>query len=73
VTDRKGNPIRPPIKMSDFQELLRFYQSKEKGERIKPVYGNPMDKSNNEIKNPHGNSKMLDDLLGMITSHLDKK
>jgi hypothetical protein len=72
VTDRNGNPVRHPIKMYDFQERPRFYQSKEKGEWIEPVDGNPMGKSNNEIKNSHGNSRMLDDLLRLIPNHSDK-
>jgi hypothetical protein len=72
VTDGNGNPVRHPIKMSDFQERPKFYQSKERTEMIELVNGYSLDKSDNLIKNYSGNSRMLVDLLRLIPSYTDK-
>jgi hypothetical protein len=69
VTDGNGNPVRHPIKMSDFQERPKFYQSIEKSEKIGPVNGYTMDKSDNDIKNRKRNSRMLFDLLRLIPNY----
>ncbi|MDP3912966.1 MAG: hypothetical protein Q8R96_04415 [Bacteroidota bacterium] len=72
VTDASRNPIRHPIKMSDFDERPRFYLSKEKAERIEPSNGYVIDKSDNNVKNRSGNSRMLVDLLRLIPNYSDK-
>lgn len=72
VTDGNENPIRHPIKMSDFQERPRFYQSKGKGEKIEPANGYTIDKPDNDIKNRSANSRMLADLLRLIPNYSDK-
>ena len=72
VTDGNENPIRHPIRMSDFQERPRFYQSKGKAETIDLANGYTMDKSVNTIKNYQGNSSMLVDLLRLIPNYSDK-
>jgi len=72
VTDGSENPIRHPIQMSDFQEKPRFYESKEKAEKIGLANGYTMDKSGNTIKNYQGNSRMLVDLLRLIPNYSDK-
>jgi len=71
VTDGNGNPIRHPIKMSDFEERPRFYQSKGKAEKIEQSDGYSMDKSSKPaINNP--TSKMLVDLLRLIPNYSDR-
>jgi len=72
VTDGNGNPVRHPIKMSDFEERPRFYLTKEKSERIELADGNTMDKSDDNINIRLGNSKMLIDLLRLIPNYLDR-
>lgn len=72
VTDGNENPIRHPIKMSDFDERPRFYQSKGKAEKIVLANGYTIDKSGNTIKNYYGNSRMLVDLLRLIPNYSDK-
>ena len=72
VTDGNGNPVRHPIKMSDFQEKPRFYESKGKAETIGLANGYTMDKSGIPIKNYQGNSRMLVDLLRLIPNYSDK-
>ena len=72
VTDGNENPIRHPIKLSDFQEKPRFYESKEKSEKIGIANGYNIDKSGNPIKNYQGNSKMLIDLLRLLPNYTDK-
>lgn len=66
VTDENGNPIRHPIKMSDFVEKPRFFQSEEKAEKIALAVGYTMDKSDNNITNRLANSRMFADLLRLI-------
>lgn len=72
VTDGNGNPIRHPIKISDFEERPRFYEMKEKAEKIGLANGYTVDKSGNTIKNYQGNSRMLVDLLRLIPDYSDK-
>ena len=72
VTDGNGNPVRHPIKMSDFEERPRFYQSKGKTERIELANKYSIDKSDNDIKNRVENSRMLIDLLRLIPNYSDK-
>lgn len=68
VTDEQGNPIRHPIKMSDFQERPRFYQSKGEAEKI-GLDGIKLDKSDNVLTNNQRNSRMLVDLLRLIPDY----
>ena len=71
VTDGNGNPVRHPIKMSDFEERPRFYESKGKAEKIELADGYSMDKSSKPaINNP--TSKMLVDLLRLIPNYSDR-
>jgi len=72
VTDGNGNPVRHPIRMSDFEEKPKFYQSKGKVDRIGLANGYTMDKSENDIRNRSGNSKMLVDLLRLLPTYSDK-
>jgi len=72
VTDGNGNPVRHPIKMSDFEERPRFYQMKGKAERIELANDYTMDKSDNDIKNRSGNSRILLDLIRLIPNYSDK-
>jgi len=72
VTDGNGNPVRHPIKMSDFQEIPRCYQSKGKAKKIELANGYTTDKSGNTIKNYQGNSRMLVDLLRLMPNYPDK-
>ncbi len=72
VTDGNGNPIRHPIKMSDFEERPRFYQAKGKAEKIEPANGYSLDKSDNYIKYQSGNSRVLVDFLRMLPNYSDK-
>ena len=69
ITDGNGNPIRHPIKMSDFQERPRFYQAKEKADKIGLAGGYSMDKSDNVLKNRKENSRMLVDFLRLILNY----
>ncbi len=68
VTDGNENPVRHPIRMSDFEERPRFYQAKEKSERI----SHSIDKSDNDIRNRIGNSRMLVDLIRLLPEYSDK-
>ena len=72
ATDGNGNPIRHPIKMSDFEERPRFYPPKWKAERIEFIDGHSSNKSDNAIKNHQDNSRMLVDLLRLIPDYSDK-
>ena len=72
VTDGNENPIRHPIKLSDFQEKPMFYKSKEKVEKIGLANDYTADKSDNTIRNYQGNSRMLVDLLRLIPNYSDK-
>jgi hypothetical protein len=69
VTDGNGNPVRHPIKISDFEERPRFYQSTGKAERIEMIEGHSFDKSDKYMKNHSGNSRLLIDLLRLIPSY----
>lgn len=68
VTDEQGNPIRHPIKMSDFQERPRFYESKGKAEKI-GLDGYKLDKSENAMTNNRRNSRLLVDLIRLIPDY----
>ena len=72
VNDGNGNPVRHPIKMSDFVERPRFYQSKGKDEKMELADGHFMDKSDYNIKNRLGNSRMLVDFLRLIPNYPEK-
>jgi hypothetical protein len=72
VTDGNENPIRHPIKLSDFQEKPRFYESKGKSEGNELASGYRMDKSDITIKNYQGDSRMLVDLLRLIPDYSEK-
>jgi len=71
VADRNGNSIRHPIKMSDFQERPKFYQSKKK---VKGMNNLMLILWTNLImnKNSHENSRMPDDILLLMPNHSDK-
>lgn len=66
VMDGNGNPIRHPIKLSDFQEKPRFYESKEKSEKIELDDSYLLDKSTNSKENHLDKSRFLVDLLRLI-------
>lgn len=68
VTDGNGNPVRHPIKMADFEERPRFYLAKANYENAKQTDV----KSDNNIKNRLGNSRLLIDLLRMLPNFSDK-
>jgi hypothetical protein len=72
VTDGNGNPIRHPIKISEFEEKPRFYQAPGKAEKVKQSDANSIDKSDNFGKNRLENSKMLVDLIRLIPDYSDK-
>lgn len=72
VTDGNGNPVRHPIKMSDFEERPRFYYSKGKSERNELSNDYSLDKSGNDLRNRLGNSRMLVDLLRLIPNYSDQ-
>jgi hypothetical protein len=72
VTDGNGNPIRHPIRMSDFEEIPRFYPSKGNAEGIKLITDHSMEKSDNDIKNRVGDLRILVDLLRLIPNYSDK-
>ena len=72
VTDGNGNPVRHPIKMSDFQERPRFYLAKEKGENLEQSANPSTDESNNDIKDCKGISRTLFDLFRLIPNYSDK-
>ena len=72
VTDGNGNPVRHPIKMSDFEERPRFYESKGKAEKIELADGYSANKSDNVNKNYHEDSRVLLDLLRLLTTYSDK-
>jgi hypothetical protein len=72
VTDGNGNPIRHPIKMSDFVERPRFYKVKGTAEGIVLSNGYSIDKLDNDFNNKQGNSRMLVDLLRLIPNYQEK-
>jgi hypothetical protein len=72
VTDGNGNPVRHPIKMSDFKERPRFYQTKVQAEKNGMVDVYSKDKSESAGKIRRENSRMLVDLLRLIPNYSDK-
>jgi len=72
VTDGNGNPIRHPLKMSDFEERPRFYLAKGKAEKIELAEVYSMDKLDSAENNRKGNSRMLVDLIRLIPNYSDK-
>lgn len=72
VTDGNGNPVRHPIKMSDFQDRPRFYLAKEKAEIVDQLDSPILDNTVNSKERMQVNSKMLFDLLRLIPSYADK-
>ena len=71
VTDEVGNQVRYPIKMSEFEERPRFYQSNRKVEKIDTSYSYTIEKSGKTINNYKGNSRMVVDLLRLIPNYSD--
>lgn len=71
VTEEVGNPVRYPIKMSEFEERPRFYQSNRKVEKIDTSYSYTIEKSDKTINNYKGNSRMVVDLLRLIPNYSD--
>ncbi len=72
VTDGNGNPVRHPIKMSNFEERPRFYQSQGKSEGIKQIDADTLEKVNYS-KDGLGNYRMLFDLIRLIPNYYNKK
>jgi hypothetical protein len=72
VTGGNGNPIRHPIKMSDFEERPRFYESKEKAETIELSNGYTMGKLGIDKRNRSVNSRILVDLIRLIPDYSKK-
>ncbi len=68
VTDGNGNPIRHPIKMSDFQERPKFYQAKGNSEKIGQRHNDTLLKVN-QLKLGLGNYRMFFNLLRMIPNY----
>jgi len=68
VTDGNGNPVRHPIKMSDFEERPRFYEMKGRAERI-GLDGNKLDKPENILASNRVTSRMLVDLIRLIPDY----
>jgi len=58
--------------MSNFEERPKFYQSKEKAEKLGFARGYSIDKSDNDFKHRHGNLRMLVDLLRLIPNYSDQ-
>ena len=73
VTDGTGNPVRYPIKMSDFEERPRFYQTKGKSEKMDLSEGYSIHKSLNAKENHQVNFRMLADLLRLIPTYSGKE
>ncbi len=71
VTDGNGNPIRHPIKMSDFEERPKFYQSQGKLEKNKQSDTYAVVKINGS-KERTSNYSELFDLLRLIPSYSDR-
>jgi hypothetical protein len=69
VTDGNGNPVRHPLKMSDFEERPRLHQIKGKTEKIELIEGHSVSKSENIMKNHRGNPRLLIDLLRLIPKY----
>ena len=69
VTDGNGNPVRHPIKMSDFEERPKFYQSAGKSEKIELTGGQRLNDSKEYYQ---GNYRLLADLLRLIPNYSDK-
>jgi hypothetical protein len=71
VTDEQGNPVRYPMKMSEFEERPRFYLTKGKVEKT-GVDSHKLDKSENVLTSNRGNSRMLVDLIRLIPNYSEK-
>ena len=72
VTDGNGNPIRHPIKMSDFEERPRFYLSKHKSEKFVQFDNLIYDNTGNSKVRSQVNSRTLFDLLRLIPNQPNK-
>lgn len=71
VTDGNGNPVRHPIKMSDFEERPRFYEMKGRAERI-GLDGNKLDKPEYKLASNRVTSRMLVDLIRLIPDYSEE-
>ena len=71
VTDGNVNPIRYPIKMFDFQERPRFYQSLEKSNKFNQPDSDTLEKVNHS-KLSLSNNSMLFDLLRLVPNYSKK-
>jgi hypothetical protein len=71
VTDGNGNPVRHPVKISDFEERPRFYQSKGKVEKMEPAGSYSIDKVNDK-RNRSVNSRILVELIRLVPDYSDK-
>jgi len=65
VADGNGNPVRYPIKMSDFQKRPRYYQAEVKAESIK-LDDNYLLKESSKKEMNITSSSMLFDLIHLI-------
>jgi hypothetical protein len=72
VTDDQGNPVRYPMKISDFEARPKFYQIKPETERTELSSDYSKDKSDNSIRNHQGNSRILVDLLRLVSNYSDR-
>ena len=71
VTDGNGNPVRYPIKMSEFEERPRFYQTLFNGEENNRETDVLIKKSIGDMRVQFGNLKMLSDLIKLMPNNLN--
>ena len=72
VTDEVGNPVRYPIKMEDFHESPRFYQTLFKVEETKQETDDLIKQTTSAIKIQFESSKILLDLIKLIPNNLNQ-
>ncbi len=72
VTDGNGSPIRHPIRISEFEERPRFYQSKWKTEKAQNGEDHSIDNLGSTKDYYQRNSSMLVNLLRMIPNYSNK-
>ncbi len=72
VTDGNGTPVRHPIKMSDFEERPRFYQSENISKKIGQSDSHSFNNTANSKEMRLVNSRTLLNLLRLIPHYPDK-
>ena len=70
VTDGNGNPVRHPIKMSDFEKRPWFYQSQLESEKSKLFNTKPSMRANSMLERME-NYKFINNLLRIIPNYKD--